>query len=158
VTFVTFCSRFVCVDQLKNSGSEDGISDSAAAVGRSDDLENTVLNRRKRQNVTDRLDFDQEAAVDNQVSYGGRMILRICQAHVCGPHSLRLTFNDGTTKKVDVLPLLDGAIFEPLRDPAYFATMELDSICGTVVWPNGADFAQESLHELAAQPASESAA
>jgi hypothetical protein len=86
------------------------------------------------------------------------MILRICEARVCGPHSLRLTFNDGTSKQVDVRPLLDGTIFEPLREPGYFATMALDSICGTVVWPNGADFAPEALHELEAQATSESAA
>ncbi len=79
------------------------------------------------------------------------MILRICEAGVCGPHSLRLTFNDGTTKQVNVRPLLQGAIFEPLREPAYFASMTLDSICGTVVWPNGADFAPEALHELEAE-------
>jgi Protein of unknown function (DUF2442) len=85
------------------------------------------------------------------------MILRIREARVCGPHSLRLTFNDGTSKQVDVRPLLDGTIFEPLRDPVYFATMALDSICGTVVWPNGADFAPEALHELEAQATSESA-
>jgi Protein of unknown function (DUF2442) len=83
------------------------------------------------------------------------MILRIREALVCGPHSLRLTFNDGTAKQVDVRPLLDGAIFEPLRDPDYFATMELDSICGTVVWPNGADFAPEALYELETQVLSE---
>jgi hypothetical protein len=86
------------------------------------------------------------------------MILRVREAHVCGPQSLHLTFNDGTTKHVNVLPLLDGKIFEPLRDPAYFALMTLDSICGTVVWPNGADFAPEALRELDAESASESAA
>jgi len=86
------------------------------------------------------------------------MILRIREARVCGPHSLRLTFSDGITKKVDVSPLLDGPIFEPLRDPAYFARAALDTICGTVVWPNGADFAPEALHELKAETMSETAA
>ena len=86
------------------------------------------------------------------------MILRIREARVCGPHSLRLTFNDGTAKQVDVHPLLDGPIFEPLRDPAYFSLATLDPICGTVVWPNGADFAPEALHELEAETMSESAA
>jgi Domain of unknown function (DUF4160)/Protein of unknown function (DUF2442) len=86
------------------------------------------------------------------------MILRIREARVCGSHSLRLTFNDGTTKQVDVRPLLDGPIFEPLRDPAYFAYVTLDSICGTVVWPNGADFAPEALQELEAEKMSETAA
>jgi Protein of unknown function (DUF2442) len=84
------------------------------------------------------------------------MILRICQARVCGPHSVRLIFNDGTAKQVDVRPLLGGPIFEPLQDPAYFATMTLDSICGTVVWPNGADFASEALYELETRALSES--
>jgi hypothetical protein len=85
------------------------------------------------------------------------MILRIREARFCGPHSLRLTFNDGTTKHVNVRPLLDGPIFEPLSDPAYFAGVTLHPICGTVVWPNGANFAPEALHELEAETASGSA-
>jgi hypothetical protein len=79
------------------------------------------------------------------------MILRIVQAEVCGPHSLSLAFNDGTRKVVNVWPLLEGPIFAPLRDPDYFAQGALDAVCGTVVWPNGADFAPEALYELAAQ-------
>jgi hypothetical protein len=77
------------------------------------------------------------------------MILRILKAEVSGPYLLRLAFNDGTRKTVDIRPLLSGPVFEPLRDPSYFARVELDSACGTVVWPNGADFAPEALHELA---------
>ena len=78
------------------------------------------------------------------------MILHVIEANVCGPQSLRLAFNDGTLKTVNVSSLLIGPIFEPLRDPVYFAGAELDRVCGTVVWPNGADFAPEALHELAA--------
>ena len=85
------------------------------------------------------------------------MILRIEEADVRAPHSLWLRFNDGTIKQVNVRPLLDGPIFEPLRDPAYFACVTLDSVCGTVVWPNGADFAPEALHELEAEIAINSA-
>ncbi len=86
------------------------------------------------------------------------MIVRIREARVCGPHSLRLTFSDGTTKQVNVHSLLDGPIFEPLQDPGYFASGTLDSVCGTVVWPNGADFAPEALYDLEAETMSESAA
>ncbi|HLO17217.1 MAG TPA: DUF2442 domain-containing protein [Anaerolineales bacterium] len=81
------------------------------------------------------------------------MILRILEAKVCGPHSLELVFNDGSHKRVNVLPLLDGEIFEPLRDPAYFARVVLDPVRGTVVWPNEADIAPEALHELPNEPA-----
>ncbi len=79
------------------------------------------------------------------------MILRITEAEVVGPHSLRLAFNDGTHKTVNVAPLLEGPIFQPLKDPSYFAQVTLDTVCGTVVWPNGADFAPEALYELAAE-------
>jgi hypothetical protein len=84
------------------------------------------------------------------VSGGGSVILRIREAAVRGPQLLWLAFNDGTSKTVNVSSLLTGPVFEPLRDPAYFARAELDQVCGTVVWPNGADFAPEALHELAA--------
>ncbi len=86
------------------------------------------------------------------------MILRIIEARACGPHSLWLAFNDGTTKAVDVRPLLEGPIFEPLADPAFFASVTLDPVCGTVAWPNGADFAPEALHKLEAERAAGSAA
>ena len=78
------------------------------------------------------------------------MILRITEAKVVGPTLLELTFNDGTGKTVDALPLLEGPIFEPLHDPDRFAQGTLDTTCGTLVWPNGADLAPESLHVLSA--------
>jgi Protein of unknown function (DUF2442) len=79
------------------------------------------------------------------------MILHIVEVKVCSPHSLWLAFSDGTQKCVDVWPLLEGPIFQPLRDPDFFTQVALDPVCGTVVWPNGADFAPEALHDLAAQ-------
>ena len=76
---------------------------------------------------------------------------RVVKAKACGAHSLDLTFEDGTRKRVNVLPLLEGPVFEPLRDPKYFATVELDSVAGTVVWSNGADIAPETLYKLASE-------
>ena len=78
-------------------------------------------------------------------------ITRIDSLEVAGPHSLKLGFNDGLRKTVDVLPLLRGPIFEPLLDPAYFRRVLLDPVAGTVVWPNGANFAPEALRDLPAQ-------
>ncbi|HVJ80851.1 MAG TPA: DUF2442 domain-containing protein [Planctomycetia bacterium] len=79
-------------------------------------------------------------------------ILRISRAEVCGPHRLRLAFNDGAEGEVDVGQLLYGAVFQPLLAPEYFARMSLDPICGTVTWPNGADFAPEALRCLLPKP------
>ena len=78
-------------------------------------------------------------------------ITRIESVEVAGPHSLRLEFSDGVRKTVGVLPLLRGPVFEPLLDPAYFRRVLLDPVAGTVVWPNGADFAPEALHDLPAE-------
>jgi uncharacterized protein DUF2442 len=80
-------------------------------------------------------------------------ILHIVSAEVAGDHHLHLEFDDHTQKTVDLLPLLEGPVFEPLRDPKYFARVVVDPVCGTVVWPNSADFAPEALYDLPAEVA-----
>jgi hypothetical protein len=76
------------------------------------------------------------------------MILRIMSAEVCGPSSLRVVFNDGSTRQVDLRPFLDGPVFSPLQDPEFFRRVTLNPVTGTVEWPNGADLAPEALREL----------
>ena len=75
-------------------------------------------------------------------------IPRVVYVSVCGPTSLDLSFADGVRKRVNVGPLLKGRVFEPLLDPAYFRKAAVDPIGATVVWPNGADIAPETLYEL----------
>jgi len=78
-------------------------------------------------------------------------VLRIADAEPLGGHVLRLTFSTGAVHEVDVWPLVEGVggpMFAPLRDPAYFARVSVDAVCGTVVWPNGADLAPTALHRL----------
>jgi len=76
------------------------------------------------------------------------MIVHVTEVEVVGPHSLRLAFNDGLKKRVNLFPLLDGPVFLPLQDPEYFSSVRLDAEVGTVVWPNQADIAPETLHDL----------
>ena len=60
------------------------------------------------------------------------------RVHVC--------FNDASENTIDFEPWLEGPVFEPLRDPAYFRRFFVDG--GTVIWPNGADIAPETLYEV----------
>jgi hypothetical protein len=60
-------------------------------------------------------------------------------------HRIRLWFGEGTVKTVDFRKWLHGPVFEPLKDPSYFRRFFLEA--GTVVWPNGADIAPETLYE-----------
>ena len=60
---------------------------------------------------------------------------------------IRLVFNDGLEATIDFSDWLAGPVFEPLKDPAYFARFFIEG--GTVAWPNGADIAPETLHERA---------
>ena len=79
------------------------------------------------------------------------MILRVTEFEYRGGHRLWLKFNDGTRGEADLFPLLStGVVFEPLREPGVFRLASLDPIAGTIVWPNGADFAPEALHALLA--------
>ena len=69
----------------------------------------------------------------------------VIRAEYLGDYRIHLVFNDGLESTVDFSQWLDGPIFEPLRDPAYFRRFFLDG--GTVAWPNGADVAPETLYE-----------
>lgn len=71
---------------------------------------------------------------------------------VVGDYRLRLVFDDGTVADVDFSSREWTGVFEPLRDPAYFAQVRVDHEAGTIVWPNGVDLAPERLYEEARRP------
>jgi hypothetical protein len=68
-------------------------------------------------------------------------------SHVSG-YELLLSFEDGSVRRVDLGPYLDGEIFKPLRDIEYFKTVRLDDELDTIVWDNGADISPDFLHEI----------
>ena len=45
---------------------------------------------------------------------------------------LRITFSDGSTRVVDLSDQLDGEVFEPLRDPAFFSCVGINPETGTI--------------------------
>lgn len=60
-------------------------------------------------------------------------------------YTLLLTFDDGAIKVFDAEPELWGELFEPLKDKAFFKQVSID--CGSLHWPNDADFCPDSLYE-----------
>jgi hypothetical protein len=63
---------------------------------------------------------------------------------------LDLTFNDGLSAEIDFSAWIEKyPFFAPLKDTNYFKNFSLDG--WTVVWPNGADIAPETLHEIAVE-------
>ena len=82
------------------------------------------------------------------------MIVHVTEIKIVGPQSLELVFDDGTHKRVNLSAELYGPIFEPLRDPAYFAQAFVDPNTHTVTWPNNADFAPDFLYSLEPEPES----
>lgn len=72
------------------------------------------------------------------------MMVYVTEAKYLGGHRAWLRFSDGRDGEVDLSNDLQGEIFEPLRDPSYFARFVVDE---TLTWPNGADFAPEFLYE-----------
>jgi hypothetical protein len=64
----------------------------------------------------------------------------IVDVEVLPPYGLRVTFDDGAVREVDLSGELWGPVFEPLRDPERFAEVIVDPEGGTVAWPStGAD-------------------
>jgi hypothetical protein len=73
------------------------------------------------------------------------MLPRIVEARYVAQKVVWLRFADGAEGEVDLAAELDGEVFEPLREDAYFKLVRLDPVLRTIVWPNGADFAPEFL-------------
>jgi len=70
------------------------------------------------------------------------------KAEYLSDYKVRLSFEDGSVRDVDLEPHLDGEIFEPLRDIAYFKTLRVEPDLDTIVWDNGADMSPDFLYEI----------
>ena len=71
-------------------------------------------------------------------------VIRIISADYLEDYKIKLKFNDGLEKRIDLEKELYGEIFEPLKNMDYFKNFSLNHF--TIEWPNGADFAPEFLY------------
>lgn len=61
---------------------------------------------------------------------------------------LKVASRNGEIIVFDVMPYLNGPIFEPLHDPKYFSLVAVDDISGSIFWPSGADFCPDVVYSL----------
>ena len=73
------------------------------------------------------------------------MLPRVVDSRYLSGYTVWLRFSDGVEGEIDLAPELHGPIFEPLRNVEYFRRFLVHPELGTLVWPNGADFAPEFL-------------
>jgi hypothetical protein len=74
-------------------------------------------------------------------------LYRVSSFSIESPYTLRVRFDDASEQVINFEPILIGEFYGPLRDPALFNQVRLDPEVHTLVWPNGAAFAPQPLHD-----------
>jgi hypothetical protein len=60
-------------------------------------------------------------------------------------HHVRVTFENGEMREIDLAPYLQGLIFQPIRNNrAMFCAVKVEG--GTIAWDNGADIDPDVLY------------
>ena len=72
-------------------------------------------------------------------------LVRVQAVEPLAGFTVRITFQNGVQKEIDLEPLLRGPVFEPMRnDPAIFRTVKV--VGKTLGWDNGADIDPDVLY------------
>ena len=74
-------------------------------------------------------------------------IYRVLSFQIIGDYRLKIWFDDDTSQEIDFKPILRGQIYGHLKDVSRFCQVEIDPEIHTLVWPGGADFDPETLHD-----------
>jgi len=74
-------------------------------------------------------------------------VYRVVSFESTAPYTLKVRFDDATEQVINFRPILAGEIYAPLRDLTLFNQVRIDPEVHTLVWPNGADFDPETLHD-----------
>jgi uncharacterized protein DUF2442 len=75
------------------------------------------------------------------------MDYHVIEARHVRAHTVWLRFRDGLSGEIDLASALRGPVMEPLKDVGFFQGFHIHPDFHTLVWPNGADFAPEFLHD-----------
>jgi len=72
----------------------------------------------------------------------------VTEAKYLEGYKLKIRFDNGESKVVDLQPHIDGPIFEPLKDLDFFKSFCVNPDIDAIVWPNNADFSPDFLYEI----------
>jgi hypothetical protein len=76
----------------------------------------------------------------------GVVVLRVTAVEPVSSHEVRLTFNDGLVREVDMAPMMWGELGEALKDPDFFRRVRVDEEARSITWPNGFEPDPDVLH------------
>ena len=68
------------------------------------------------------------------------------QADAVRDYYLKIHFDNGETRFLDVSPFIKGSWYGKLADPLYFTRVQTDGF--TVVWPDGQDLCPDDVYYL----------
>ena len=74
------------------------------------------------------------------------MFLEVSQAEYLDNYRIKLTFNNGEIKAVDLQNELNGNVYTLLHQLDYFKQFSIKY--NTIEWANGADYAPEYLYQI----------
>jgi len=77
------------------------------------------------------------------------MLKDIVEARALDGYQVYLRFEDGTQGVVDIAKLISfEGVFDPLKEPAYFLQVRVNTELGTICWPGGADLDPDVLYAV----------
>jgi hypothetical protein len=75
------------------------------------------------------------------------MLRDVVSVQPLSEYRLSVTFDDGAQGVVNVREMVQfTGVFQPLRDPGFFAQVKVNPELGTVYWPNDADMDSDVLY------------
>ncbi len=70
---------------------------------------------------------------------------RIVSAKAIDNHNLIIEFDNQEKKKYNIIPLLNKSMFEPLKNPAFFKNVHVESGGYAVIWNEDIDISEYEL-------------
>ncbi len=70
---------------------------------------------------------------------------KVKSVKVIDDHTLLIEFNNRQKKKYDITPLLKKEMFLPLKNPAFFKTVQVEQGGYAVVWDGNIDISEYEL-------------